>query len=168
MKRRRAPVARRRVFFTDSAAETQRLAGSLARQLKVGDVVLFLANLGAGKTTFVQGFVDALGARSAALSPTFVIAETIEARVPVHHLDFYRLSLDEILGMGVQDYLTGAGEIPPGIVMIEWAERLRELWPKERLEIRIRIEKRSQRRRFEFTSRGGRIGQSLARLRGPT
>jgi tRNA threonylcarbamoyladenosine biosynthesis protein TsaE len=153
-----------RRFLSDSPAETQRIAGRLARLLGVGDVVLFLADLGAGKTTFVQGVAKALHAKSAALSPTFVVAETLEANVPIHHLDFYRLSEQELLGIGVQDYLTGGGEIAPGLVLIEWAERFPKIWPKERLEVRIRIEPKSQRRRIEIAARGARLEKILKKL----
>ncbi|MBV9080001.1 MAG: tRNA (adenosine(37)-N6)-threonylcarbamoyltransferase complex ATPase subunit type 1 TsaE [Elusimicrobia bacterium] len=141
---------------TESPEQTKRLGMRLARRLKVGDVVLLLADLGAGKTTLVQGLADGVGAHGTALSPTFVVAETIAGRVPIHHLDFYRLSLREILSLGVEDYLNGAGEIGPGIVVAEWAERFKPLWPKERLEIRIRIDKRGERRRFEFKGVGPR------------
>src|SRR5262245_7583959 len=105
----------RRTFVTSSPDQTRRLAGRLAVRLQAGDVVLLLADLGAGKTTFVQGVAKALGAHDAALSPTFVVAETLDARVPIHHLDFYRLTKSELLGIGVQDYLTGSGEIPRGV-----------------------------------------------------
>jgi tRNA threonylcarbamoyladenosine biosynthesis protein TsaE len=152
-------------FITDTPTETQRLAGRLARRLVPGDVVLFVADLGAGKTTFVQGAARALGAKNAALSPTFVVAETIDAKVPIHHIDFYRLTREEILGMGVQDYLTGTGEIAPGIVFIEWADRFRRIWPKERLEVRIAIERGGRRRRIRMTARGRRFAKVLAQLR---
>jgi len=154
----------KRVFITGSPKETQRVAARLARRLKVGDVVLFLADLGAGKTTFVQGVAAALGAKTAALSPTFVGAETIEGRVPIHHLDFYRLTEAEILGIGIEDYLNGAGEVGPGVVLIEWAERFPKIWPKERLEVRITIEPKGERRRIEFTPRGRRFESVVGAL----
>ena len=154
----------KRAYLTSSPAETKRLAGRLARHLGVSDVVLFLADLGAGKTTFVQGVARALGAKTAALSPTFVGAETIEARIPIHHLDFYRLTEAEILGIGIEDYLLGAGEVGPGVVLIEWAERFRQIWPKERLEVRISIEPRRERRRIEFTPSGARFEKIIRAL----
>lgn len=154
----------KRRFVSDSAAQTQRLGARLAQRLAPGDVVLFLADLGAGKTTFVQGMARALGAADVALSPTFIIAETIQARIPIHHLDFYRLNEVEILGMGVQDYLTGSGEIAPGLVLIEWAERFPKIWPPDRLEVRITIDKKSERRRIEITARGDRYEKTLKAL----
>lgn len=151
-------------FVSNSPADTRRLAGRLARRLLPGDVVLFFADLGAGKTTFAQGAARALGAKSAALSPTFVVAETIEAKYPIHHLDFYRLTPQEILGIGIEDYLTGSGEIAPGVVLIEWAERFREIWPKERIEVGIRIEPKGARRRISITSRGKKYDKVLRGL----
>src|SRR6185436_19018686 len=117
---------------THSAQETKMLAGTLSRHLKKGHVVLFVADLGAGKTTFVQGVLTQLGVQESATSPTFVMAQTFPGHTPVHHLDFYRLSKKEILDLGLQDYLSGAGEIGPGLVFIEWADRCPEIWPSDR------------------------------------
>ncbi len=149
---------------TRSAAQTKRLGAKLAPLLDVGDALLFQAQLGAGKTTFVQGLAAAMGARGAALSPTFIVAETIEARVPIHHLDFYRLTLKEILGLGVEDYLNGAGAVGPGVLLIEWAERFRPLWPKERIDVKIRVGRKKDERTFELTARGERPSALLTDL----
>jgi tRNA threonylcarbamoyladenosine biosynthesis protein TsaE len=162
-----APTARLTVA-TASPAQTKKLGARLAPLLDAGDVVLFEADLGAGKTTFVQGVAAALGAEDAALSPTFVVAETIAARVPIHHLDFYRLTLPEILGMGVEDYLNGAGEIGPGVVLIEWAERFRKIWPSARLEIGISIGRGKNRRTFAFRGVGERPADLVRRLKAKT
>ncbi len=142
------------VFVTRSADETRAIGATVANAVEAGDVILFLADLGAGKTTFVQGLVKALGVNMAALSPTFVIAQTYDGRIPIHHLDFYRLSAKEILEMGAQDYLVGGGEIARGLVLIEWAERCRELWPKERLEISIRIIPKTNHREIKIRGMG--------------
>lgn len=163
MASRAAPI--RVTVRTASAAETRRLGARLGPLLAPGDVLLMQAQLGAGKTTFVQGIARALGARDAALSPTFVVAETIAARVPIHHLDFYRLTLPEILGIGVEDYLNGAGEIGPGIVLVEWAERFRPLWPTDRLELKIRIGRGRDRRTFELSGHGERPAGIVRRLK---
>ncbi len=124
-----------------------------------------LANLGAGKTTLVQGLVRALGVREAALSPTFVIAQSLKGKFPIHHLDFYRLTLDEILAMGVQDYLSGGGEIPSGLVLVEWAERFKKMWPRERLEVRLRIRPKSSVREIRLTARGDKFKRMLETLK---
>lgn len=144
-------------FISHSAQQTKDFGGRLAKWLKPGDVVLLLANLGAGKTTLVQGLVNKLGISEPALSPTFVIAQSFKGKYPVHHLDFYRLTPREILAMGAQDYLSGEGEIPKGIVLIEWAERCKQLWPADRIEIRMRIKPRSKDRAISLIGHGRRL-----------
>ncbi len=144
-------------YISRSAAETKAFGARLAKKLLPGDVVLLSANLGAGKTTMVQGLVKALGVREAALSPTFIIAQSFKGKFPIHHLDFYRLTAKEILDMGIQDYLVGGGEIPKGLVLIEWPERAKKLWPKERLEVRIRIRPKSTAREITLSPHGERF-----------
>lgn len=145
---------------SNSVSQTQHWASKLARKLKRGDTLLLKANLGAGKTTFVQGLVKALGVADCAVSPTFVVAQTYEAKIPVHHLDFYRLTKKEILDFGLQDYFLGQGEIEKGIVVVEWAERCPELWPKEYLELEIFHRRKPTERKI--TARG--VGQRYKEL----
>jgi tRNA threonylcarbamoyladenosine biosynthesis protein TsaE len=76
---------------TSSAEETEALAARLAAELRPGDVVLISGDLGAGKTTFVRGAAEALGAEGLVTSPTFTIGQVYEGPVPVSHLDLYRL-----------------------------------------------------------------------------
>lgn len=154
-------------FVVDSSSpeETQWWASRLAALLKKGDVVLLNANLGSGKTTFVQGFMRKRGIKETAVSPTFVAAQTYGVRVPLHHLDFYRLTKKEILDMGLQDYLLGQGEIAPGIALVEWADRCRPLWPKEFLEIQIKIKKKSEVREIKFCGVGQRYRDIVKKLK---
>lgn len=137
----------------------------LGRVLRSGDVLLLIADLGVGKTTFVQGAAEGVGVDAPTLSPTFVLAQTLTGRIPFHHLDFYRLTKQEILNVGVMDYLTGAPGIPPGTVLIEWADRFPELWPAGRLEIRGAFGHDSQTRRWSLTAKGERHRSILASLR---
>lgn len=141
-----------------SAAATKKLGARLARRLKPGDVVLLAAHLGAGKTTLVQGLARALGASDKAMSPTFVVAQTLEGRRwPLHHIDFYRLEKKEILDLGIQDYLMGTGEIKPGILVIEWADRCKEIWPKKRILIEMKIKPHSKDRLIRIKTQGERF-----------
>ncbi len=144
-------------IISTSPAETQKWGATLGGFLKKGDVVVFLANLGAGKTTLIQGLVKRLGIDETALSPTFIIVQSFSGRIPVHHLDFYRLSKKEILEMGIQDYLLGQGEIEKGLVLIEWAERCKEIWPKERLEIHMTALKKENSRKITLRGVGSRF-----------
>ena len=104
---------------SESAAETEGLAASLAAQLRPGDVVLVSGELGAGKTTFVHGAARGLGIDEPVTSPTFTIGQRYEGPVAVSHLDLYRLGEglgDEEPGL-LDDYLT-----PTSIAFVEWPE----------------------------------------------
>jgi tRNA threonylcarbamoyladenosine biosynthesis protein TsaE len=119
---------------TASAEETEALAASLAGALEPGDVVLISGDLGAGKTTFVRGAAEALGAAGPVTSPTFTIGQRYEGPVPVSHLDLYRLGEglgDEEPGL-LDDYLT-----PDAIAFVEWPEAAEA--GLERIALRVRI-----------------------------
>jgi tRNA threonylcarbamoyladenosine biosynthesis protein TsaE len=101
---------------THSAAETEALGGRLAAELGRGDVVLVSGELGAGKTTLIRGAARALGVREPVTSPTFTIGHTYSGRLPVSHLDLYRLAeLDQEDPALLEDYLT-----PDSVSFIEW------------------------------------------------
>ena len=101
---------------TRSAAETEALGERLAAELGPGDVVLVSGDLGAGKTTLIRGAARALGVSEAVTSPTFTIGHTYDGRVPVSHLDLYRLAeLDQEEPALLDDYVT-----PEAVSFIEW------------------------------------------------
>jgi tRNA threonylcarbamoyladenosine biosynthesis protein TsaE len=104
------------VTRTGSAAETERLGEEIARELQPGDVVLVSGELGAGKTTLIRGAARALGVTEPVTSPTFTIGNRYRGRVPVSHLDLYRLedmrAEDPAL---LTDYLG-----PDSIAFVEW------------------------------------------------
>jgi len=102
---------------------------------KPGDVILLRGQLGAGKTTLVDGFIDALGAGHAA-SPTFVIAhEHAAGGMPVWHLDLFRLEDPrDIEDLDLAQYLA-----PTGVTIVEWPERANHRWPENRIEIDLEI-----------------------------
>jgi tRNA threonylcarbamoyladenosine biosynthesis protein TsaE len=101
---------------TASAAETEALGARLARELRPGDVVLVRGELGAGKTTLIRGACRALGVEGPVTSPTFTIGRRYSGRLPVSHLDLYRLgdlaAEDPAL---LDDYLD-----PAGVAFLEW------------------------------------------------
>jgi tRNA threonylcarbamoyladenosine biosynthesis protein TsaE len=106
------------------AQATQQLGKILGESLPAGSVVLLTGDLGAGKTTLVQGIGEGLGIKEPILSPTFtLINEYIEGRLPLYHLDLYRLQSKEIEALYLDTYWESI-EVPPGITAIEWAERL--------------------------------------------
>ena len=117
-----------KLFLADAEA-TRSLGIRLGQSLPAGSVILLSGELGAGKTTLVQGIGEGLGITDAIVSPTFtLINEYPEGRIPLYHLDLYRLEPTEVEGLNLESYWQGI-EIPPGIVAIEWAERLPYLPP---------------------------------------
>lgn len=104
------------VHRTAGPSETEALAARVAAALAPGDVVLLAGDLGAGKTTFVRGAARALGVQGAVTSPTFTIGRRYEGRVPVSHLDLYRLGdlADEDPAL-LADYLAG-----DRVAFVEW------------------------------------------------
>ena len=110
------------------AAATHQLGLELGQVLPAGSVLLLRGNLGAGKTTFVQGLAQGLGIADAVVSPTFILlSEYLEGRVPLYHFDLYRLETGAaVQSLQVESYWEGL-EVEPGIVAIEWAERLPHL-----------------------------------------
>jgi tRNA threonylcarbamoyladenosine biosynthesis protein TsaE len=104
---------------TTSAEQTEALGAALAVDLRPGDVVLVAGDLGAGKTTFVRGAARVLGVDEPVTSPTFTIGARYHGRVPVAHLDLFRLGGDlegEDPGL-LEDYLT-----PDAVVFVEWPD----------------------------------------------
>lgn len=120
---------------SNSHARTQELGERLGRALAAGDTVALVGELGAGKTAFVQGLARGLGVRGRVASPTFTIVNEHEGRVPLFHVDFYRLeSAHELANIGFDDYFARGG-----IVVVEWADRFPEALPADRLDVRIEI-----------------------------
>jgi tRNA threonylcarbamoyladenosine biosynthesis protein TsaE len=99
---------------------------SLGETLPPGSVILLRGDLGAGKTTLVQGIGLGLGITEAIASPTFTLVnEYTEGRIPLYHLDLYRLEGEEVRSLYLENYFEGI-EVDAGIVAIEWSERLPE------------------------------------------
>lgn len=121
-----------------SPSKTRLLGRDLAGQLKPGDVVALYGDLGAGKTTFVQGILQGLGISDNATSPSFVIIneyQVKEKNYSVYHLDLYRLEdISEIEDLGIDDIMKNGS-----ILIIEWAEKMKELLPKDCVKIYFEI-----------------------------
>ncbi|MBD3881220.1 tRNA (adenosine(37)-N6)-threonylcarbamoyltransferase complex ATPase subunit type 1 TsaE [Phormidium tenue FACHB-886] len=115
---------------------THQLGTRLGQLLTAGSVLLLEGDLGSGKTTFVQGIAAGLGITEAVVSPTFILLnEYPEGRLPLYHLDLYRLQPTEVKALYLENYWEGI-EVPLGIVAIEWAERLTQR-PSSYLQIQI-------------------------------
>ena len=121
-----------RQIVSASPAETEEAGAGLAAALAVGDIVLVTGELGSGKTTFVRGACRALGVEQPVTSPTYTIGNRYEGRVPVSHLDLYRLSdVTDADWAGLEPYFDDA------IVFIEWPEVGRGMLPEARVTVRI-------------------------------
>lgn len=118
---------------SDSPVQTAGLAARLAVAAEPGDVVCLWGELGAGKTVFAKGFGVGLGATETVNSPTFILMAEYHARLPLFHLDLYRLEgpADAIEG-GLLDERQAAG-----VVVVEWPDRLGAALPPERLDVWI-------------------------------
>ncbi len=118
---------------TGSAGDTQLLAANLAELAQPGDLLLLVGDLGAGKTTFTQGFAAALGITEPVTSPTFTLAREYHGRLLLHHLDVFRLDqISEVLDLGLPELLDSNG-----VVVIEWGDSIRQALPTEYLEVAL-------------------------------
>lgn len=127
-----------------NAQETYQLGIKLGRNLPASTVILLSGDLGAGKTTLVQGIGAGLGIDDPIVSPTFtLINEYPEGRLPLYHFDLYRLSPKEVEALNLENYWEGV-EFPLGIVAIEWAEKLTYM-PNNYLQIQLLYTSNEQR-----------------------
>jgi tRNA threonylcarbamoyladenosine biosynthesis protein TsaE len=116
-------------LVTESPEETQRLGTRLGKLAQVGDVFLLGGGLGAGKTCLTQGIAWGLDIEGYATSPSFVVVNQYQGRLPLYHIDLYRLDrLEEVIELGLDDYLYGRG-----VCVVEWAEKALDMFPKEHL-----------------------------------
>jgi tRNA threonylcarbamoyladenosine biosynthesis protein TsaE len=118
---------------TSSADATRALAFRLASVAQPGDLICLWGELGAGKTVVAKGFGAGLGVTATINSPTFVLMAEYEGRLPLFHLDLYRLAdaADAVAG-GLLDNRQEAG-----VTLVEWPDRLGAALPAERLDIRL-------------------------------
>ncbi len=126
-------------FMTLSLADaqaTRSLGINLGQSLSAGSVILLEGDLGSGKTTLVQGIGEGLGITEAIVSPTFTLINEYIGRLPLYHLDLYRLQPQEVTALNLASYWEGV-EFELGIVAIEWAERL-DYKPPSYLQICLR------------------------------
>ena len=116
-----------------SPEATRAFAASLAAVAEPGDVVCLWGELGAGKTVFAKGFGAGLGVRDNISSPSFVLMGEYAGRLPLFHIDLYRLaSAREVVEGGLLDDRQASG-----VVLIEWPDRLGDALPEDRVDVRI-------------------------------
>jgi tRNA threonylcarbamoyladenosine biosynthesis protein TsaE len=115
------------IISLPNAAATQSVGLDFGKSLTAGSVLLLTGDLGSGKTTLVQGLAQGMGIEDPIVSPTFtIINEYFSGRLPLYHLDLYRLAAAEVDELNLASYWLGI-EVEPGIMAIEWAERLPHL-----------------------------------------
>ena len=119
--------------ISKSADETRKIAAKTMLNLRPGDVVLLTGDLGAGKTTFVGGALEALGYKDHVISPTFNILKCyFEVKPNVFHIDAYRLE-DQNIDIGLDEYIEGNG-----VTFIEWPKFIEPLIPNKHLEVSLK------------------------------
>lgn len=125
------------VFKSNSPTQTQKIASSLAAKFKSG-VVALIGDLGAGKTTFTQGFAKALGIKEKIISPTFILIRQHpipKLKKVLYHIDLYRLEDHiDIKSLGIEEIINNH----ENLVLIEWAEKIKERLPKDTVFISIK------------------------------
>ncbi|HED03845.1 MAG TPA: tRNA (adenosine(37)-N6)-threonylcarbamoyltransferase complex ATPase subunit type 1 TsaE [Candidatus Fraserbacteria bacterium] len=133
---------------TANPEETRAWGLKLARRLQAGDCLLLIGELGAGKTTLVQGIASGFGVPPEKIrSPTFVLIREYDGQIPIYHVDAYRLrSAEELLDVGFEDYLASGR----GLVIVEWGEVVRPLCPPDSWEVRLEILDEHRRRLTSF------------------
>jgi tRNA threonylcarbamoyladenosine biosynthesis protein TsaE len=127
---------------SNSPDETMKLAAKFVKNLKAGDIVFLKGDLGAGKTVFTKGMAKALKVNeTSVVSPTFVLMNYYEGKLPLYHFDLYRLEKpEEIKSVQFDEYFYGEG-----ISIVEWPERLGNLAPTEYWQVELTHKSETQR-----------------------
>ena len=143
-----------------SEAETCDVGRQIAELLNAGDVVALVGDLGAGKTRFVKAVAESWGVEQDDVnSPTFTLIQEYEGRVPIRHCDTYRLrNAEEFADLGLDELFAS-----DGIALVEWADRVEEYLPRDRIEVRISIDSPTA-RTIEVSATGNRSRRILSRL----
>lgn len=148
-------------YNAKNETQTQTFGAALARVLPGGTVVSLCGTLGAGKTRLVQAVAEGYGVeRRTVVSPTFVLIQEYQGRHPVYHIDAYRMAdEDEFDQLGPEEYFES-----DGITLVEWADRVEQSMPPDRLDVRIEVTGEHT-RRFEVRALGRFDAAILDRLK---
>ena len=123
----------RLTFHTSSAQETIELGQKIGNLLKKGDIIALQGTLAAGKTTITKGIASALGVKDEITSPTFCLISEYEGKMPLYHMDVYRLEGgDDFINLGVEDLIYGNG-----VSLIEWSEKIMNELPKKTIILKL-------------------------------
>lgn len=148
-------------IISRSVKETMRIGKAIARKLRKGDIICLFGEFGSGKTVLAKGIAQGLGIRKEkVISPSFVLMRQHQGKLALCHFDLYRLkSPSEILALGYEEYFYG-----DCVTIIEWADRLKRLLPKESLKIELFFRTNTH-RAMKFGASGTRYKELLAKIR---
>lgn len=122
-------------FITKSSEETITLGKKIGSLLKPNEVIALYGFLGSGKTTLTSGIACGLGVKGQITSPTFILINEFDGKIPIYHLDLYRIeNISEIKDLGIDEYFNKGG-----VCVIEWPEKLRDLLPINAKKIKIEM-----------------------------
>ena len=149
-------------FLSSSPASTFNFGKRVGERLKAGSIIALIGELGCGKTLFTRGICAGLGVPERYVnSPTFAFVNEYLGRLPVFHIDLYRLNtIDEEFEIGILDYLAKADS---GVTVLEWAEKALALLPDDCLQVQFEVLS-ARKRRLKFISFGGKFGSLLEEL----
>ncbi len=142
-------------------SQTKDIAAKLAGYLNAQDVLALYGDLGSGKTTFVKGIARGLNIKEKqVISPSFVLIRQYKGKLPLYHIDLYRLDyLEQVELLGYEEYFYG-----DGVCCIEWADKIEELLPREYLEIGIKFLS-EHKRKITFKSKSDRYNNIIEKFK---
>ena len=147
-------------IVSNSAKQTRKIGMKLGKLAASGDVILLVGSLGAGKTCLTQGIAHGLGIHEYTASPTFVLVREYQGKLPLYHIDLYRLDrIEEVTQLGLDDYLYGNG-----VCVVEWADKGLSVLPEEHLLIEMQIVS-PMKRKLSFMPKGTRYSEMLSKLK---
>lgn len=154
----------RHVFLSSSPDATFNFGKQLGERLEAGSILALIGELGCGKTLFTRGICAGLGVPERYVSsPTFVFINEYQGKLPVFHIDLYRLdSITEELEIGILDYLARADS---GVIVVEWAEKILSLLPTNYLQVQFQVLS-VRKRQLVFVGIGEKFGSLLGELGG--
>ena len=146
-------------IVSNSAEQTRKIGLKLGKLAASGDVIFLVGPLGAGKTCLTQGIARGLGINEYTASPSFVLVREHRGKLPLYHIDLYRLDrIEEVAQLGLDESLYGNG-----VCVVEWADKGLSVLPEEYLFIEMQIVS-PMKRKLSFMPRGTRYLEMLSKL----
>ncbi len=147
------------IFLSDNPEETFSCGKRLGKKLEAGSIIALIGELGCGKTLFTRGICEGVGVLERYVnSPTFAFVNEYTGKLPVFHMDLYRLNTtDELFELGILDYLH---KVETAIMVVEWAEKIIGILPGDYLKIEFQVLSLTS-RRLEFETIGGRFNENF-------